>query len=55
MSYKYIMNFLIQKIIIFLFLTFLACIFSEFISLKYHFTFSLCIVTNFIIEESSRP
>ena len=46
MSYKYIMNPSSQRFSISSFLTFLAYIFSESISLKYHCTFSLYKVTN---------
>jgi hypothetical protein len=55
MGYKYIMNSLSQSFIISSFLTFLACIFSESISLKYHCTFSLYKVIDFTIGEFSRP
>jgi hypothetical protein len=47
MHYKYTMNHSSQMFIISLFL-----IFSEFISLKYHHTFSLYKVTAFTIKES---
>jgi len=40
-----------QMLIISLFLTFSLYIFSEFISLKYHYTFSLYQVTDFTIRE----
>jgi len=44
-----------QMLIISLFLTFSSYIFLEFISLKYHCTFSLYKVTDFTIREFLRP
>ena len=55
MSYKYTTNPSSQIFIIFSFLIFLAYIFSKFISLKYYCMFSLYKVTEFTIEDSSRP
>ena len=51
-DYKYFMDPSSSKFTIFLFLIFLACIFLEFFSLKYHCTFSLCIITTLQSENS---
>ena len=53
MSYKYTMNPSSQRFTISLFSIFLAHIFSEFISLKYHRIFFLHIAIDFTIKESS--
>ena len=54
MGYNYTMNSSNSRFTISSFLTFSAHIFSEFIFLKYHCTFSLYKVTNFIIGEFTR-
>ena len=51
MGYKYTMNPLSQRFTISLFSIFLAYIFSESISLKYHCIFSLYNVTDFTIKK----
>jgi uncharacterized membrane protein len=53
--HKYTMNASSQMFTIFSFLIFLAYIFSESISLKYHYTFSLYKVIDFTIRKSPRP
>ena len=55
MGYKNTINPSSKKFTISSFSIFLAYIFSESISLKYHCTFSLYIVIDFSIRESSRP
>jgi hypothetical protein len=55
MGYKYIMNPLSQRFTISSFSIFLAYVFLESISLKYHCTFSFYKVTDFTIEEFRHP
>jgi len=55
MGYKYTMNHLSQRFTISSFSTFSVCIFSESISVKYHYIFSLYKITDFIIGESLCP
>ena len=52
MGCKNLMNSSSFRFTIFLFLIFLAYIFSESISLNYHYIFSIYIIINFTIRES---
>jgi hypothetical protein len=55
MSYKYTINHLSQRFTISSFSTFLVYIFSESISVKYHYIFSIYKVIDFIIRKSLCP